>query len=223
MKIAIRGGHNPQATGARALIDELTEDRKVKDAVIKYLRQAGHEVLDVTPGNCDVNTDLKLGVNKANEWGADFFASIHFNKAYDSYKGAIGSECWTIGPGHAANVAKRIVDSMCKAGFKNRGVKHRGLYELRHTKMSAIIIEVCFVEATEDVKLYSKVGATEIAKRIAEAVIDRKIEGTKPTENNIYRVKVDGTQIGAYREPTNAINQLKENWGKVEKIEIERK
>ena len=29
MKIAVRGGHVPMATGARGLIDELTEDRKV--------------------------------------------------------------------------------------------------------------------------------------------------------------------------------------------------
>ena len=222
MKIAIRGGHNPQAPGARALIDELTEDRKVKDAVIKYLRQAGHEVLDVTPGNCDVNTDLKLGVNKANEWGADFFASIHFNKAYDSYKGAIGSECWTIGPGHAANVAKRIVDSMCKAGFKNRGVKHRGLYELRHTRMSAVIVEVCFVEATEDVQAYTRAGADAIGKYIAEGINGAEIKPQDVT-SPIYRVKVDGKQLGAYKEPTNVINQLKNNWGKVEKIEIERK
>ena len=36
MKIAIRGGHCPKATGAKGIIDELTEDRKVKDSVIKY-------------------------------------------------------------------------------------------------------------------------------------------------------------------------------------------
>ena len=49
MRIAIRGGHCPKVTGASALINELTEDRKVKDAVIKYLKQLGHEILDVTP------------------------------------------------------------------------------------------------------------------------------------------------------------------------------
>ncbi|HHD2802348.1 TPA: N-acetylmuramoyl-L-alanine amidase, partial [Clostridium perfringens] len=69
MKIAVRGGHNFQAKGASALIDETIEDRKVKDSVILNLRKEGHEVLDVTPGNCDVNTDLRYGVNKAEEWG----------------------------------------------------------------------------------------------------------------------------------------------------------
>ncbi|HDO9489918.1 TPA: N-acetylmuramoyl-L-alanine amidase, partial [Clostridioides difficile] len=66
MKIAVRGGHNFLATGSSALIDETTEDRRVKDSVIKYLRELGHEVLDVTPGNMDADSDLAYGVNKAN-------------------------------------------------------------------------------------------------------------------------------------------------------------
>ena len=73
MKIAVRGGHNFQSTGASALIDETIEDRKVKDSIIKYLSLLGHEVLDVTPGNMDTDNDLVFGVSKANNWGADLF------------------------------------------------------------------------------------------------------------------------------------------------------
>ena len=51
MKIAVRGGHCPKVPGARGIIDELTEDRKVKEAVVKYLKQLNHDVLDVTPPN----------------------------------------------------------------------------------------------------------------------------------------------------------------------------
>ena len=38
-KVAVRGGHNFEAVGASALIDETTEDRKVKDALIILNRQ----------------------------------------------------------------------------------------------------------------------------------------------------------------------------------------
>ena len=31
MKIAVRGGHCPKVPGARAILDELIEDRKVKE------------------------------------------------------------------------------------------------------------------------------------------------------------------------------------------------
>ena len=38
-KIAVRGGHCPKVPGAKAILDELKEDRLIKDAVIKYLKQ----------------------------------------------------------------------------------------------------------------------------------------------------------------------------------------
>ena len=49
MRISIRAGHGELCPGASALINELTKDRKVTAAVIKYLKQLGHEVLYVTP------------------------------------------------------------------------------------------------------------------------------------------------------------------------------
>ena len=58
MKIAVRGGHNFKARGASGIIDEAIENRKVYKALIKYLRLAGHVVIDVTPGDCSANTDL---------------------------------------------------------------------------------------------------------------------------------------------------------------------
>lgn len=175
-KIAVRGGHTEKATGASALIDELTEDRKVKDAVIKYLRKLGYEVLDVTPSvnyTSNESTDLAYGVNKANEWGADLFVSIHFNKAYDSYNGALGSEVCVYSENE---IAQRVVNTLGALGFKNRGQKVRtNLYELKNTKMKAMIVETCFVEATEDVELYKKLGADAIGKAIAEAIVNDKV------------------------------------------------
>jgi hypothetical protein len=184
MKIAVRGGHNFLATGAKALIDEVVEDRKVKDALIKYLKQLGHEVLDVTPGNMDKDNDLVYGVSKANSWGADIFISIHFNKAYNSYNGAIGTETWVYSKSDAIKldeeVAQRIVNAIGALGFVNRGVKERSdLYELKATKMASVIVEVCFVEATEDVALYNKLGADVVGKAIAEAISGNKIEVSK--------------------------------------------
>lgn len=184
MKIAVRGGHNFLATGSSALIDETTEDRRVKDSVIKYLRELGNDVLDVTPGNMDSDSDLAYGVNKANNWGAELFISIHFNKAYNSYNGAIGTETWVYSKRdnikQDEEIALRIVNAIAGLGFKNRGVKERiDLYELKATKMASIIVEVCFVEATEDVALYRKLGPDAIGKAIAEAISNKKIEVSK--------------------------------------------
>ena len=186
MKIAVRGGHVPKVTGASALINELTEDRKVKDSVIKHLRQLGCNVLDVTPpdNTNTLNGDLSYGVNKANNWGADLFISIHFNKAYDHYNGALGSEVCVYS---TFDIPQRIINGLASLGFKNRGQKVRNnLYELNHTKMKAMIIEVCFVEASEDVALYKKLGHDLIGKTIAESITNKNISisNVKPTINN---------------------------------------
>ncbi|MDM0931346.1 N-acetylmuramoyl-L-alanine amidase [Clostridium perfringens] len=179
MKIAVRGGHNFKAKGALGIIDETIENRKVYKALIKYLNIAGHNVIDVTPGDCDVNTDLYLGVQKAKENNSELFLSIHFDKAYDRYEGALGTGTWIYGRGGKAEIyAKRIADNLSKGtGLKNRGVKtNPKLYELRKTSMPAVLIEVCFCEATEDVRIYREKGPDLIGKLIAEAINEKEIE-----------------------------------------------
>ena len=188
MKICVRGGHTELCTGASALINELTEDRKVKDSVCKYLRQLGHNVLDVTPPVNYTNSssaDLAYGVNKANNFGADLFISIHFNKCYDSYNGALGTETCVYSENE---YGKRIVNALSGLGFKNRGQKVRtGLYELSHTNMTSVIVETCFVEATEDVALYKRLGPDAIGKTIAEAIANQKIGPTVEKKEEVNR------------------------------------
>ena len=199
MKITVRGGHCPKVTGVSALINELTEDRKVKDAVIKYLKELGNTVLDVTPPDSisSLSADLSYGVNKANEWGADLFVSIHFNKAYASYNGALGTEVCVYSEN---DVAGRVVNGLASLGFKNRGQKVRtGLYELKNTKMKSMIIEVCFVEATEDVALYQRLGYDTIGKTIAEAIANKKVvEASNNQGETYYRVVA-----GSYKDREN--------------------
>lgn len=201
MKIAVRGGHCPKVPGARGILDELTEDRKVKDAVIKYLKQLGNEVLDVTPpdSTSTSSADLAYGVNKANEWGADLFVSIHFNKAYDSYNGALGSEVCVYSN---YDIAQRVVNALGELGFRNRGQKIRtNLYELRNTNMKSMIVETCFVEATEDVALYRKLGSDAIGKAIAEAISNKKINEYKKVHVREYlNIKPFNAGFGIYKD-----------------------
>ena len=175
MKIAIRGGHSLNLRGASGLIDEVTEDRKVKDIIVKYLKMDGHEVLDVTPTNSNSSAqDLSFGVSKANRWGADYFCSIHFNAG-----GGRGTEVlYYNGSTKGKSKAEKIARKIAELGFINRGAKvdTRGLYELRNTKMPANIIEVCFVDSQSDVNLYRQLGIEKIGKAIAEGIIGHEIK-----------------------------------------------
>ena len=202
MKIAVRGGHTKASTGSNAILNELIEDRRVTEAVIKYLKQIGHNVLNVTPqDNMTYPYELNYGINKANEWKAELFISIHFNKAYNNYNGAIGSEVCVYSKFDAA---QRVVNKLASLGFKNRGQKVRNdLGELTKTNMKAMIIEVCFVEATEDVNIYKKNGADKIGKVIAEGISNKTIEIPSPSAiDKKYRVV-----CGWYSEKSNAITQ----------------
>lgn len=129
----------------------------------------------------DSDSDLGYGVSRANNLGAELFISIHFNKAYNSYTGKTGTETWVYSKIDNIKldeeVAQRIVNGIAGGGFVNRGVKERqDLYELQVTKMASVIVEVCFVEATEDVALYKKLGPDTIGKVIAEKIANKMIE-----------------------------------------------
>lgn len=211
MKIAIRRGHNHQAIGSVGLVNEVVENEKILTSSIKYLKALGHDVLDVSPGNMSSASDLAHGVKKANDWNADVFVSIHCNKAYNTYNGAIGTECLVYSKTDAYKdeiIAQRIVNNLGSLGFKNRGVKERtDLYELKNTKMNSIIVECFFVEATEDVALYKKLGADALGKAIAEGITNQKYVEPK---TSLIRVISDNKQVGAYSNVSNAVKKAEE-------------
>ena len=211
MKIAIRRGHNHQAIGSVGLVNEVVENEKILTSAIKYLKALGHDVLDVSPSNMSSASDLAHGVKKANDWNADVFVSIHCNKAYNTYNGAIGTECLVYSKTDAYKdevIAQRIVNNLGALGFKNRGVKERtDLYELKNTKMNSIIVECFFVEATEDVALYKKLGADALGKAIAEGVTNQKYVEPK---TSLIRVISDDKQVGAYSNVSNAVKKAEE-------------
>lgn len=179
----LRGGHNPQSPGAHAQLDEVVEDRNVCAAALGYLRAEGNTAIDATPGNCSVNVDLKFGTDKANNAKADIFVPIHFNKAYDAYTGAIGSEVW-INPknAEAVEIGTRILNNLEALGFKNRGLKdgivQQKLHDIRSSNSTAVLVETCFVEATKDVEIYKRVGPDAVGKAIAEGILGHAIGTT---------------------------------------------
>ena len=173
MKIAIRGGHNPGVPGAHGILDEVAEDRKYYKSVMNHLLAMGHAVLDVTPGSTSTSAeDLTYGVKKANDWGADLFVSCHVNAFTGVAKGAEVL--------HHANSTKgreyavKVCDAICALGFSQRGsgakADIRGLYEINHTDMPAIIVEPFFLDNVDDVALYKRIGYDAIGIAIAKAI-----------------------------------------------------
>ena len=201
MVINVHAGHNPTgmvACGAVGLIDESTENRKVKDEVIRQLRELGHTVYDCTVNDGIGQTDvLKKIVEKSNAHKAELDISIHFNSAANDMNGngkTTGTEVFIYSASSKAKVyAEKVCQEIAGLGFKNRGVKYSAsLYVLRNTKAPAMLIECCFVDDRDDVALYDW-------KSMVTAIV-RGTAGRNPEEKGrLYRV-----QAGAYTVKANA-------------------
>ena len=174
MKINVSAGHNPDgkvACGACGFIKESTEARRVKNQVIKLLRAKGHTVYDCTCSSGKSQSDvLQQIVTKCNKHKVDLDISIHFNAGASDKKGngkTTGTEVLIYSENSKAKqYAERTAKAIAELGFKNRGVKVcDNLYFLHRTNSPAMLIECCFVDDKDDVKLYNY-------KEMATAIVD---------------------------------------------------
>ncbi len=178
-KYNVHGGHNKKVPGASGYLDEVTEDRKVKDAVIKYLRAAGHTVYDCTDdAGTTQSKNLANIVAKCNAHsGITLDISIHLNAG-----GGTGCEVYytsSKGKTYAGKVSAAVAKAL---GIKDRGAKESDiLYVLNHTTAPAILAECCFVDNKTDKAAWD---VDKCAKAIVEAVIGKAVSGGSGTSGS---------------------------------------
>lgn len=201
MRINVHAGHNPDgkvACGAIGIIRESTENRNVKNEVVRMLTALGNEVYDCTVENGKSASNVLTNiVKKCNEHEVDLDVSIHFNSCVNDIEGdgkTTGTEVYIY---NSSSAAKPYAENVCKAiesiGFKNRGVKVNGkLYVLRKTNAPAMLIECCFVDDKDDVELYDY-------KSMAEAIV-YGITGEKFNESTNDDVDDEASEFGSETE-----------------------
>lgn len=170
MKFNVHGGHNSHVTGASKYLNELTEDRKVKNEVIRLLKAQGHTVYDCTDDSGTTqNANLSNIVKKCNAHSVDLDISIHLNAG-----GGTGVEAYIYPNSSAKDEATRICSKVSSAlGIKNRGVKDgSNLYVVRNTNAPAILVECCFVDSTTDRDHWD---ANKCAKAIVEGILNKTV------------------------------------------------
>lgn len=205
----VHGGHSLVCRGAADILDEVIEDRKVKNKVIKLLRSAGHTVYDCTDdAGISQPVNLKNIVTKCNQHKVDLDISIHLNSGRndDTGDGSTGgvevfgytNDTKSIGSAICENIASTL-------GIRNRGYKlGQGLYVLRNTVSPAILVECCFVDDRDDANVWD-------ADKCAECIV-KGIIGTVPTTtpnnststpiSNKYAVGQTVSYGTSYKNPT---------------------
>lgn len=174
-KYNVHGGHNSIVPGAAKYLNEVTEDRKVKNKVISLLKAAGHTVYDCTDDSGKTQgKNLANIVSKCNKHSVNLDISIHLNAG-----GGTGTEVLytsSSGKAWAEKVSKAVASAL---GLKNRGARKRdNLYVLNHTKSTAILVECCFVDSQTDKNVWD---ADKCAEAIVEAVTGKKASSTSET------------------------------------------
>ena len=165
----IHAGHSLICRGANGVLDEVTEDRKVKNSVVEALRSLGHTVYDCTDDSGrTAGENLSAIVAKCNAHTVDLDVSIHLNAGRGDIEGdgkIGGVEVWGYNNG-TKDVGTRICAEIAAAlGITNRGFKtNQGYYVLKHTKAQALIVECCFVDDKDDANRWN-------AEKCAQAIV----------------------------------------------------
>lgn len=99
----------------------------------------------------DNSSSLRTRTEMANNWGADYFLSIHVNantnpaiNGTEAYVYSANSPAYYLGENIVAEIVRRL-------GTKNNGVYARpSLYVLRRSAMPAVLIELAYITNEED-------------------------------------------------------------------------
>lgn len=184
----VHGGHSLKCRGVSDLLDEVDEDRKVKNKLIELLRADGNTVYDCTDDySTTQRANLSSIVSKCNAHNVDLDISIHLNSARNDRVGdgkCGGVEVYGYDDriyGVAYRIAENIANTL-GIGFHGAPVKYnKSLYVLRKTRAKAILIECCFVDDRDDV---SRWDSTKCAMAIAYALgCKTNISTVKPATN----------------------------------------
>ncbi len=144
------GGVNPGAIG----INGLNESEVNLDVALRtgrLLQQEGYTVN--YSRTTDVNLSLAERARLANEWGADYFVSIHCNSNTNPiYK---GTETFFYREGSVAEDFAVVVNNALvdEIETKNLGVFAANFAVLRLTRMPAILVELAFLSNPEEAAL----------------------------------------------------------------------
>lgn len=168
------GGHDRGGVPGQRVPEKLVALDVAKRLQI-ILRQRGLRTVMTRSGDYFVPLGTRCAI--ANQQSRAIFVSVHFNSA--QRVGAIGFETFYYGNASAPMAARIQRNLMQTCRTENRGVKQRGFYVLRNTRIPAVLVECGFLTNPEEAKLALKASHRQkLAQAIAEGVLSQKYSGS---------------------------------------------
>lgn len=176
-KIFVDAGHGGSDPGAVG--NDVTEsyvNLSVAVQLAELLRDGGYQVKLYRSTNSEnvlsgKSADLTNRARTANEWGADYFISIHTNSSPNPAANGFEAYIYRLG-NNAQPIAESIVNSFTsRLGSKNNGVRAANFAVLRQTRMPAVLLELGYLSnPTEALNLNSPAWQTTAAEAIYNGI-----------------------------------------------------
>ena len=200
-KIALNAGHGLNTAGKRCLASldpNETREWQLNSRICNKIEEKlkayeGYKLirLDDTTGKTDIA--LKTRTNKANEFGADFYLSIHHNAGVNGGNGGgIIAIVYTKVDNTTLNYQEALYDSLIKhtglKGNRSQPLQKQDLHEVRESKMPAVLLECGFMDSATDVPIIlSDTFADQVATACVEVLVSKgglteKVVEIKPIE-----------------------------------------
>lgn len=200
------GGNDPGATykGRKEKDDNLY----IGSRIAKEIRRHG-VIVDETRTK-DVTMTLRERSNYECKRNYDYFISFHRNAWKPETGSGVETFTYLNTSQKSKNLAKKIQSNLVEIGFINRGVKKANFHVLRETKAPAILMEIGFIDNTEDNKLFDR-KKEDIIRGISQAILEQlgvvyngKINSNTQKIDTLYRVIA-----GSFAVRENAERQIK--------------
>ena len=190
--IAGHGDGDPGATGNVYIESELT--REIAKLVQKELSQFAE--VDIADTSKNWYKHICKQGNSFDFTPYKYVLEFHFNankKEATSDGKTKGTEIYITTAEKSDTVEREILKGIEGIGFTNRGVKHKNYALINRIKkqgVSAALLEVCFIDDIDDMKLY-KTKKKEIAVAIAQGIVKGFGLSAVESEGEIEMTKED--------------------------------
>ncbi|MEF3330441.1 MULTISPECIES: N-acetylmuramoyl-L-alanine amidase family protein [Oceanobacillus] len=164
------GGADPGASANGLQEKDVTLDIALRTRDILNEQYSSHTIK--LSRTSDVTKSLDARTNEANNWGANFFVSIHINAGNST-----GYESFTWNGSYEnkerTNAIRKTIhnETVEQTGFTDRGKKEANLHVLRESSAPAILTENGFIDNAADAdKLKNAASIEKIAQGHADGI-----------------------------------------------------
>ena len=164
--IGIHAGHAVVGSrGAKDILDEVVENRKIKKYCMERLKSKGYKVVDCTVHSGTQKSVLNNILKKSKKYKTNLNVSIHLNAG-----GGNGVEVYAPTYDSLSNASNASHYIWSKCGFKHRGGKKALLFVTNNLK-NCYLYEIGFVDSKKDYDLYKKNGEKKIGYVVGDSII----------------------------------------------------